>query len=432
MMTACLLHRPSGESMTMNTFSRRLRGLLLVGGLLAATAGADWPRFRGPAGAGTAADKDVPVHWAAENILWKTPIPGRGNASPIVSQGRVFLQSSADDGSERELLCLDAITGKMLWTRSAPGKRAPTHKLNSLASCTPAADGEQVYALFWDGAEIALCAYDFKGALNWKRDLGQFKGNHGPGHSPVVHDGLVLLANDQDGSAALVALDAKSGKTTWEKPRKAFRSSYSTPFLVTDKGTSELIVASTGGVTSYEPRTGAQNWHYDWNFTGKVLRTVGSPVVAGDMIIAISGDGSGDRRIAAVRRGGKGDVSATHRAWDSERREFPYVPCPLVHDGRLYTVNDQGFAACYDPKTGERVWSERLLRGALASPVLIDGKVYAIGTDGQVAIFEAGPKFQLLSKNTVGEPVTASPAVADNRLYIRGESHLFCIGKPVK
>src|SRR5262249_41249939 len=156
--------------------------------------------FRGPNGTGIAADKDVPVRWTAEEgVLWKVRVPGVGHSSPVVWGGRLFLQSASADGKERWLVCLAADTGKPPWTRAAPGTTARIHPLNSLASSTPAVDGERVYAVFWDGKDISLSAFDFQGKHLWKTDLGEFKGQHGVGMSPVVHDGRVFLNNDQDG-----------------------------------------------------------------------------------------------------------------------------------------------------------------------------------------------------------------------------------------
>lgn len=406
----------------MHSHLRAALALLLT--LTAAHAG-DWARFRGPNGTGIAPDRDVPVKWTAtDGVLWKTAIPGVGNSSPIVCGGRVFVQTAAADGAERRLLCLDAGKGTILWSKAAPGKSAKIHPRNTLASGTPAADGERVYVAFWDGKDLSLVAFDFAGELIWQRDLGPFVSQHGAGHSPIVDDGRVFFANDQDGAAELFAFDAKTGKTLWQHARKAFRACYSTPFFHGD----ELIVGSTAGVTSYDPTTGSEKWHYAWSFTKKPLRTVASPVVANDLVLANAGDGDGSRHLIAVRLGGKGDVSRTNLVWE-ETRSFPYVPCLLARGDHVYSVSDAGIAACHVARTGEKVWSERLGSPMSASPITIDGNVYAAGEDGQVFVFAAAPKFALLAKNTIGEPIMATPAVADGRLYLRGKEHLFCIGK---
>lgn len=414
---------------------------LLVGwviGLNQPASAANWPRFRGPNGTGIAADKDIPVEWNATNgILWKTAIPGVGNSSPIIWGDRLFLQSSSADGKQRMLLCLDVPSGKILWSRSVPGSTAVTNRRNTLASSTPVTDGERVYVLFWDGAALAMHAYDFEGNLAWKADLGPFISRpkepnaHGAAHSPMVYKDKVFLNNDQDGSANLIALDSRTGKIVWQAERAPFRACYSTPFVLEKPGqTPELIVVSTAGITSYHPDTGAVNWMYKWTFDKESgLRTVGSPIFHPDgLILATSGDGAGDRHMIAVKPGGTGDISATNLAWES-KRIFPYVPTMLAWGEHVYFVNDGGIAACHVAKTGENVWTERLGGAVSSSPVLVDGKIYAVTEDGDVHVFLAAPAFKRLAKNSLGEPAFASPAVADGRLFIRGKSHLFCISK---
>jgi outer membrane protein assembly factor BamB len=376
-------------------------------------------------------DKDIPVKWTANNTLWKTALPGTGHSSPIVSNNKVFLESATD--SERLLVCLDATTGKVLWSKAAPGKNGKIHNKNSQASSTPATDGERVYCVFWNGSGVSLFAYTFEGKLVWQQNLGSFKSQHGPGFSPIVHDGLVYVNDDQDGSAMLSAFDAKSGKMHWQVERKAFRSCYSTPFInLQGVGGAELIVGSTAGLAGYNPKDGKEIWHYDWTFSGMALRTVASPLAGDGIVFASAGDGSGARSMIAVKLGGKGNVSATNLAWDADRGT-PYVPTPLYREGYLYFATDDGFAVCYEAKTGKEVWRNRLGTPISASPVLIDGKVYAPSEKGEVYVFEANPaQFKSLAKNNLGEPLFSTPAVCDGKLYIRGSKNLFCIGKATR
>ncbi len=413
-------------------------------GLFACTAAHadDWPRFRGPNGTGVSADKDVPVKWTAtENILWKTPIPGRGNSSPIVWGDRVFIQSSAADGSVRWLFCLNAASGEVAWKQSVAGQTAHMHDKNTLASSTPAADGERVYAVFWDGKDLLLNAYDFTGAKLWSRNLGGFVSEHGAGISPIVYDGKVFVADDQGDQmvkppSSVLAFHAKDGSDAWKAERKSFRASYSTPFILKgDKGEPELIVASTAGVTAYNPDDGAVIWNYVWSFPRNPLRTVASPILANGLVIANAGEGGAGRSLLALRPDGKGDVTNTSLVWE-DHKSFSYVPTLLASGDYLYGVNDQGFAACHLAKTGEEAWKARLSKTGInvsASPVLIDGKVYAASEEGDVYVFEATPTaFKLLAKNSLGEGVMSTPAVANNRLYIHGKDNLFCIGKAGK
>lgn len=390
----------------------------------------DWRRFRGPEGAGKSSDRDVPVQWSAtENILWKAALPGVGHSSPIVSRDRVFVQSASSDGKQRWLLCLDASTGEKRWQEEAPGATARTHARNTLASSTPAADGKHVYAVFWDGRAVLLCAYDYDGKRLWKRDLGGFTSQHGAGLSPIVEDGRVFLNYDQDGSARVLAFDARSGKPLWKAERKAFRACYSTPFLHSRPGGGkELIVASTAGVTGYDPGSGKEKWNFDWSFQGKPLRTVASPIACDHLVVASSGDGSGERHTIAVRLPGQNGKEKAQMVWEM-LKGVPYVPCMLASHGHLYGVTDQGVAVCRVAITGEAVWSRRICGAVSASPVLINGKVYAPAEDGKVYLFAATTTFKLLGANDLGEPIIASPAVADDRLFIRGRSHLFCIAR---
>jgi outer membrane protein assembly factor BamB len=406
--------------------------LALSGPSIGQSRAADWPRFRGPNGTGIATDPDVPVRWTENNgVLWKTALPGAGHSSPIVWGNRVFLQSASVDGKERWLLCLDAEDGKILWSQSVPGSLAHTHEKNTFASSTPASDGERVYCLFWDGGKVSLLAFDFRGEQVWRKDVGSFTSQHGPGTSPIVFDGKVYLANDQDGGpCALICLEAKTGRELWQAQRPPFRACYSTPFVrENSRGEPEIVVASTAGITGYAPQTGKENWGWSWTFDGMALRTVASPVECQGLVFANSGDGSGARSTIAVEPGRKGDPA--RQIWEKQNKQvLPYVPCMLAWGEYLFALHDRpGLASCLVAKTGKTVWTERLEGDFSASPILVDGKIYAVNEDGDVYVFAAEPTYRLIAKNRIGEPVRATPAVAGGRLFIRGKEHLFCIGK---
>jgi len=416
--------------------TRRLVVLAVIStlSLVAVATAGDWPRFRGPNGTGVAADATIPTEFKeGDGVLWKVPLPGKGNSSPVISRGKLFLQTASEDGHDRQLLCLDAVTGKTVWSRSAPGTSVKTHPNNSLASSTPAADGERVLVLFWDGKGVTLNAFDFQGNPQWHHDLGGFDSQHGAGTSPVEYDGLVYVNYDQDKAAVLLAFDAKTGKPAWRAERKGFRASYSAPLIrETPTGRKEMIVGTTTATTGYDPKTGNELWSWTADFSWRdkgPLRTVASPVAWKDMVVVQYGDGDGSRSIIAIKAPGAG--STPQLVWEKRKlRATPYVPCMLVADDRLYCVTDDGFADCYDIATGKEIWARQRLSNTsvFSSPVLIDGKVYAPVAD-TVYVFPAAPTFKLLATNKLGEGVIASPAVADGRLYIRGAKHLFCIGK---
>jgi outer membrane protein assembly factor BamB len=430
--------------------------LALLASVLTATSlfAADWNRFRGPDGSGISTDKNVPVDFSPKDALWKTPIPGKGNSSPIVSKGKVFLQTASDDKLKRSLVCIDAATGKIDWSKDVAASdeinwkkdlsktSANIHGLNSHASCSPAADGERVYVVFWDGVRIALTAWDYAGKQLWTRDLGTYKSQHGPGMSPMVVGDRVILNVDQDDLAEVIAFDAKTGTPIWKKSRTPYRASYTTPFLLERNGKQEVIVASTAGVTSYDPKDGTVIWNWTWvwkpdpkNTTGKKggapLRNVGGPIYHDGMIFAYSGDGGGDRHMVAIKAGTAGDVTDSALVWE-QKRETPYVPMVLAYGDYVFWVTDkENKAICVEAKTGKEMWNEKLggTDQVTSSPVLIDGKIYSINLSGKVYVYEAGPKFKLLAENDLKEGVYASPAVADGKLFIRGTKHLYCFGK---
>jgi outer membrane protein assembly factor BamB len=391
-----------------------------------------WPRFRGPNGLGTATDMDIPVRFTEKSVLWKKPIPGLGNSSPVVWGNRLFLQSSSKNGDERMLLCLSTLDGKVLWTKTFPinpAAKPKTHAKNSLASATPAVDGERVYALFWDGVDMQLYGLDLEGKQLWQRNLGPYKSQHGPGTSPMVYQKKVYVEHDQDGDADILAFDALTGKDVWRAKRTAFRACYSVPFVLEKPGKPvELIVGSTAGLTSYDPDNGKENWNWTtWPFAGMALRTVASPIEVDGMIIANSGDGNGDRNTVAIRPQGKGTLTNEVVLW-SKTKTYPYVPNLLALGEHLYFVNDGGIANCALARTGEIIWTERLGGNFSASPIMIDGKIFAASEEGTVYVFEAAPKFQLLAKNVLDEGIIATPAVASRRMFIRGRNSLYCIG----
>jgi outer membrane protein assembly factor BamB len=407
------------------------RQLSLVLALVAGSAfAAPWPRFRGPNGSGIADDTTIPIKFdEKQGILWKVEIPGNGFSSPVVWGDHLFLQAASADGKERSLLCINPRDGSTRWTKTVPGGQGKHHARNSLATSTPATDGERVYTVFWDGSVISLYAFDFQGALAWQRDLGPLKTDHGAGASPQVAGGKVILMNDQIDSAKVLTFDAKTGKPGWSVDRVPYRPCYATPLVLEKPGeAAELVVVSTTGITGYDLGDGSKRWHWGWKFDAMPLRTVGSPILGQGLIFATSGDGSGLRHTVAIRPGGVGDITKSNLAWE-EKRTLPYVPGLLYRNGYLYWTNDGGIAGCTVAKSGETIWTERLGGAITASPVLIDGKVYAVGENGTVYVFPAEPAFKLLAKNPLGELVRASPAVADGRLFIRGQKHLFCIGQ---
>lgn len=404
-----------------------LLSILTLALTLAPGTAADWPRFRGPNGTGVAEGPLPAIDPAAP--LWKVKVPGRGVSSPIVVNNKIYLQSASLDGKTRILICLSAADGKTEWTKELPGDKAGTHPKNSLASGTPACDGEHIYAAWWDGSGVALGAYDLTSKPLWQASLGGYVSQHGPGFSPMVHDSLVYVNVDDDEHAELIAFDAKTGEKKWFASRKHVRASYSTPFLLRRPGKpAELVLGTTTAVTSYDPRTGTVNWEYPmaWPKGEMPQRVVGCPVYAAGLLIIYCGDGGGSRYMAAIDPNGKRPT----KVWDL-KKETPYVPCMLVKGDRLFWIGDKGIATCAEAKTGKTVWAERVFQNSdvTASPVLVGDKIVMISEKGEVAVVKADKEFEEPAKVSLGEKVYASPAVVDGKVFVRGETHLFCFGK---
>ena len=410
---------------------RRLALFAFVVGCSLGLAGAtDWARLRGPNGTGVVSEA-TPVKFTAKDQLWKTPIPGVGHGSPIIVGDRVFLQSGSADHSQRNLHCLNAKTGKLEWTKEIAG-RVPEglHKKNTGASSTPASDGERVYTTVWDGAALALYTYDLTGKELWNAPLGSFTGQLGAAHSPMVFDGLVYVNLDSDVSAKLVAYDAIKGTETWKVDRVKERASYTTPMVLEEKGKpAQLILGTTTSVDSYEPRTGKSNWSYTVVYPVKKLRAVGQPMLAAGNIVTYMGEGGTGRYMVAVKTDGTGSLGEKGKAWELKDKT-PYVPSALVYEDHLYWVNDTGFAACADAKTGEILWYSRTnQKGISSSPILVKDTILAFDETGKAVAFKASPKeYEPLGESNLGEGVFSSPAAAGGRLFVRGTQHLFCFG----
>jgi outer membrane protein assembly factor BamB len=405
----------------------RLRTALLLGIslLLARLAPAgDWPGWRGPAGNGVTEEKDLPVRWSATNVLWKVPLTGAGVSTPVVQGGRVFLTSSDGRRNDRlHLSCHDAATGAELWhtlffgSAVSEGQFAP----GGMAVPTPAADGRHVYALF--GTGDLVCA-DRDGKPVWLRSLAQeygtFRNRWGMGSSPLLVDGLLVVQVDHWGESYLLGVDAATGANRWRTKRDA-AVNWTSPAVARVRGRTEVLAAGTHTLKGYDAATGAELW----TVHGMQTQCIPSPVVQGERVYAVSGR---EHFTLCVRLdGAAGDLTTTHVDWKA-RSGGTFVPSPVCLGDHYYYVEDTGWANCLRTDTGERVWRQRMNGKFTASLVAADGKVYFTSEAGVVTVVRAGPKFEVLGRNDVGEGLMASPAVAGGRLFLRGDKHLSCIG----
>jgi outer membrane protein assembly factor BamB len=386
----------------------------------------NWSQFRGDDGTGMSQECDFPSQWSAGQIKWKVDLPGIGHSSPVIWENKVFLTSAGDKGTVRYVLCLDAGTGKTLWTRQMEFNSNRKHAKSSWASSTPAVDGERVYVVLADTEKQILAAYDFTGKIVWQKDLGSYQSQHGQGVSPILFENLVILANDQDGPSSMIACDKRTGRTVWSVTRNSGpqSTSYATPFLYRPKeGPPQLICASAlSGVSALDPRTGRTIW------TTKSLpqRTVASPVLAAGLLFQCCGAQGQGKLMIAVDPDGKGDVSKTHIRY-SRTQILPYVPTPVAFRDYLFLWSDHGIVCCMDPHTGKDVWTKRVGGDFSASPICASGMLFNSDENGNVIVLAASGEFKLLGKIPLGDQCHSTAAVANGRLYFHTFHHLVCV-----
>lgn len=408
----------------------RLLALLIVSvsSIACPFAGAEeWPEWRGPRLDGSSSESNIPTYWSAtENIKWKTPIPGKGHSSPIVWDDRVFVTTCLEDKQERMLLCLDRESGKVLWQNEV--LKSPLehkNKLNSYASATPATDGKSVWVAFFQIPRIELACYDFDGKEIWRKSPGEFHSVHGFCSSPILYHDLVILNCDQDSPAAcIVAYDRNTGEEKWRTSRPNQTRSYCTPIICNVAGRDQLILSGSKCVASYDPASGKQLWIMD----GPTEQFVASPVVT-DGVVFITG-GFPTYHLVVIDPDGAGNITHSKILWHEHGSVASYVPSPIAAGDWFFVCSDGGLATCWEARTGKEMWKHRLGQHHSASPVSAGGNLYFTADNGDTYVFKAGPTFELLSQNPLGEEVRASPAVSHGELFIRGVQNLYCIATP--
>ena len=357
-------------------------------------------------------------------------VPG-AKAVKHVAEGQEFVHPDAMGADRRhtfKLLSLDARDGRILWERTVwEGTPVDSrHKKASFASPTATTDGERVFAYF--GSE-GLYAYDFDGHPAWRFDPGVVGSmGVGVGTSPVLYRDLLILLCDEDNGekSYIVALDRRTGKEAWRVPRKT-EVSWATPVVVSGNGRDELVTSGNQLVQAYDPATGRELWR----MKGLESNAVTTPVV-GDGVVVLS-SGYPSKVSVAVKPGGSGDITGSPRVLWRYEKGSAYVPSPILYDGHVYLMTDKGLLTCLDVRTGEvRYEGARppVPASFMASPVAVNGHLLLTSQDGDTFVVRAGPRFELVGTNPLGEPISASAAVAGGRLFIRGERHLFAIGTP--
>jgi outer membrane protein assembly factor BamB len=404
--------------------------------LTSSAAPSQWPRWRGPLDNGSTGQGAYPAKWDAQKVLWKAPLPGKGCSTPIIWNQRIILTAPANG--------MDAVlafdwSGKQLWQTAFGPEDAGKHRNGSGSNPSPTTDGQSVFVYFKSGT---LAALDFNGKVRWQTNLVSA---YGPanlywdfGTSPVLTEKHVVMAKMHEGDSWLAAFDKTTGALAWKVPRnyktpQEGDHGYTTPQLIRHGGREALLVWGGLHLTAHDAADGKLLWSVgDFNPEAKSMwASVANPVVVGDMVVVPTGRNDRNQpRLHGIRLGGSGDVTRTHRVWKREDTGT-FVPTPAEYEGQVYLLRDRGEIECLDPKTGKTVWSAALPKDRnnyYSSPLIAGGNLYAIREDGVVFVAKVQDKFELLAENNMGERIIASPVALANRLFIRGEKHLFCIG----
>jgi hypothetical protein len=388
----------------------------------------DWPWWRGPNRNGVAApDQAPPVKWSdSENVLWKAAVPGRGHGSPTVVGNQVFLAAADHERQVQSVLCFHRRTGERLWEAVVHrgGFETKGNNKSSLASSTPACDGDRVFINFLNAGAIHTTALNREGKQLWQTKVSDFVIHQGFGSSPAIYRSLVLVSADHKGAGSIAGLDRESGRIVWTQSRPKLPN-YTSPIVLNVAGRDQLLYTGCDLVSSFDPLTGKKLWEIN----GSTEECVTSTVTDGQLIF--TSGGYPKNHLCAVRADGSGKV-----VWENTSRV--YVPSLLVRDGHLYAVLDAGVAMCWECATGREVWKQRLGGTFSSSPVLVGDRIFATNEAGQTFIFKATPAaFELVAENKLGDNVFATPTICGGCIYMRAATQsdgkrqewLYCLGR---
>ncbi len=397
-----------------------------------AHAASEWTEFRGAGSQGHADAANVPLKWSdTRNVVWKSKVEGIGWSSPVIADSRIYLTSAVEKGSKLSLraFAFDSNDGKLVWdTEVFAAETEKIHNRNSHASPTPVFENGRIYVHF--GHDGTACLDAVSGALVWTQTELRYSPVHGNGGSPIVVDDKLIYNCDGAQDPFVVALNKETGKVIWKTPRKVEVSrtfSFSTPMAIEIAGKTQIISPGSGAVIAYDPANGAEIWRvgYDQGFS-VVPRPVYDETLS--MIYVCTGFGRAKLLGIKVDADSKGDVTKTHLKWE-EGKAIPKESSPVLVDGLLYINDDKGVASCFDAKTGEIQWQERIASGSYStSPTYAGGHIFFQNDAGLTTVIEPGRELKVVGENDLGEKAMASFAVIDGAIFIRTEAHLWRIG----
>ncbi len=410
----------------------RVVSLFAIAATVAFARGENWPEWRGPLGDGVIAERLGPQSWSADsNVLWKSPLPDAGNASPVVWGDRVFVACAEEGGVLRSLLCFDRSTGEQLWKRSTRHEEPdPTHATNPWCAATPATDGEAVYV--WNGSAGAK-AYDFEGNLLWHRDLGDFVHRWGHASSPRIYKDTVIFFGSPGPRVVLAALDKRTGETVWERsldavasPPEELHGSFVTPYLFRNEGRSELLVPLPGYLASFDPDTGAEWWRCDG--LGRLVYT--DAMVGEGMILAFSGLRGPAIGMRIPGPDETGNLTESHRIWKNDT-VIQRVGSGVIVGERFFLCGRRGELHCGDIRTGETLWTENISEQAWSAISRVGDYLYLTDQSSTTWIFKPSDSFELVRKNQMEEKERGNATLAFYRdqLFLRTHQRLYALGE---
>ncbi len=400
----------------------------------------NWPDYRGPRRDGVSEVANLPLRWSETlNVRWKMPIHGRGWSSPVIWGKQVWLTTATEDGKVLSVLCIDRNSGQILLDRKlfeVAKPRPLSNPINTYASPSPTIEEGRVYVHYGSYGTACLDTGTFE--VLWERRDLPCDHWRGPASSPHLWEDLLFLHMDGADVQYVVALDKTTGANRWVTFRSAdygdleedgrprasgdYRKAYNTPLVVDFQGEPQLISPSAKGAYGYDPRTGSEIWQISHGGHSSAPRTLYS-----DGLVGIStGYIGGTAQLWGVRLGGRGDVTGTHVAWKYARGS-PKHSSPVLVDGRVYMMSNDGIATCLDFKTGKEIWKGRIGGLHSASVLYAGGRIHFFDEEGQTTIIQPGETLEILARNQLDDGFMASPAVADGALFLRTTTHLYRI-----
>tara|TARA_R110002073_G_scaffold148228_3_gene301237 strand:- start:1807 stop:3063 length:1257 start_codon:yes stop_codon:yes gene_type:complete len=387
-----------------------------------------WPEFRGGEGDGRADAADLPIAIDASVVQWETPIHGKAWSSPVVWGGQIWLTTAREDGTKMSVVCVDRATGKVLHDVAVIENETPEfcHPMNSYASPTPVIEAGRLYAHFGSYGTVCIDTADAK--VLWRRSDLKCDHFRGPASSPILHDGKLFVAFDGVDVQFVVAFDKKTGDTVWQSKREIDygtdvgdrMKAYGTAEVIRVGNQEQLVYPSAVATIAYDPQTGKSLWtvyHDGMNASAR-------PIYVDGLVLITNGMGG----IVAVRPDGKGNVTKSHVVWTSSK-SVAKKSSPIVVDGLVYMITDDGIVTCRELEDGRIVWQKRAGGSYAASPIYASGRIYLFSIEGAITTLKAGREYEMLAETELGDGFMASPAVVGDQMILRSKSALYSIVK---